>query len=40
LRFQLTDGQLRGEMVRLDPDAAAESSWSVRDSFALEAKTP
>jgi hypothetical protein len=40
LRFQLTDGQLRGEMVRLDPGAAAESSWSVRDSFALDAKTP
>ena len=38
LRFQLTAGQLRGEMVRLD--AAAGPSWSVRDHFALDAKTP
>jgi hypothetical protein len=36
LRFQLTAGQLRGEMVRLD----AGPSWSVRDHFALDAKTP
>ncbi len=40
LQFQLTLGQLRGEMVRLDPDAAAGPSWSVRDYFALDAKTP
>jgi acid phosphatase type 7 len=40
LRFQLTAGQLRGEMVRLDTDAAAGPSWSVRDAFALDAKTP
>jgi 3',5'-cyclic AMP phosphodiesterase CpdA len=42
LRFQLTDGQLRGEMVRLDADAdaAAAPSWTVRDHFALNAKTP
>jgi hypothetical protein len=40
LRFELTDGQLRGEMVRLDADAASGSSWSVRDHFALDAKTP
>ena len=38
LRFQLTAGQLRGEMVRLD--AAAGPSWSVRDHFALDPKTP
>jgi hypothetical protein len=40
LRFQLTAGQLRGEMVRLDADAAAGPSWSVRDHFAMDAKTP
>lgn len=40
LRFQLTAGQLRGEMVRLDADGAAGSSWSVRDHFALGSKTP
>jgi 3',5'-cyclic AMP phosphodiesterase CpdA len=40
LRFQLTAGQLRGEMVRLDADAEAGPSWSVRDHFALDAKTP
>ena len=40
LRFQLTAGQLRGEMVRLDPNTAAGASWSVRDRFALDAKTP
>jgi hypothetical protein len=40
LRFQLTAGQLRGEMVRLDPNTAAGDSWSVRDRFALDAKTP
>jgi calcineurin-like phosphoesterase family protein len=40
LRFELTAGQLRGEMVRLDADAAAGPSWSVRDQFALDAKTP
>jgi hypothetical protein len=40
LRFELTGDQLRGEMVRLDADAAAEPSWSVRDHFALDAKTP
>jgi acid phosphatase type 7 len=39
LRFQLTAGQLRGEMVRLDVDGAAGPSWSVRDRFALDAKT-
>jgi hypothetical protein len=39
LRFQLTAGQLRGEMVRLDPDTAAGASWTVRDRFALDAKT-
>jgi hypothetical protein len=38
LRFQLTAGQLRGEMVRLDADAGP--SWSVRDHFELDAKTP
>jgi len=27
-------------MVRLDADAAAGSSWSVRDHFELDAKTP
>ena len=40
LRFQLTAGQLHGEMVRLDADAAAGPSWSVRDHFAVDAKTP
>ena len=40
LRFQLTAGQLRGEMVRLDADAATGPSWSVRDHFALDPKTP
>ena len=40
LRFQLIAGQLRGEMVRLDADAAANPSWSVRDRFALDAKSP
>ena len=40
LRFQLTAGRLRGEMVRLDADAAAGPSWSVRDHFELDAKTP
>jgi acid phosphatase type 7 len=39
LRFQLIAGQLRGEMVRLESDAAG-SAWSVRDHFALDAKTP
>ena len=38
LRFQLTAGQLRGEMVRLDSDVGP--TWSVRDHFALDAKTP
>ena len=38
LRFQLTAGQLLGQMVRLD--AAAGYSWSVRDQFELDAKTP
>jgi acid phosphatase type 7 len=40
LRFQLTGGQLRGEMVCLDAVATGAASWSVRDSFALDAKTP
>jgi hypothetical protein len=40
LRFQLIAGQLHGEMVRLDTDAAEGSSWTVRDQFALDAKTP
>jgi hypothetical protein len=40
LRFQLTAGQLRGEMVRLDADAAAGPSWSVPDHFWVDAKTP
>jgi 3',5'-cyclic AMP phosphodiesterase CpdA len=40
LRFQLTARQLRGEMVRLDADAAAGPSWSVRDRFAVDPKTP
>ena len=40
MRFQLTAGQLRGEMLRLDADNAAEPSWSVRDHFVLDAKTP
>jgi hypothetical protein len=40
LRFQLTAGQLRGEMVRLDFAATGDASWSVRDRFALDAKTP
>jgi hypothetical protein len=40
LRFQLTAGQLRGEMVRLDADAAGGPSWRVRDHFELDAKTP
>jgi hypothetical protein len=39
LRFQLTAGQLRGEMVRLDAAAIGHASWSVRDRFALDAKT-
>jgi hypothetical protein len=39
LRFQLAAGQLRGEMVRLDADAATGPSWSVRDQFALDPKT-
>jgi hypothetical protein len=30
LRFQLTGGQLRGEMVRLDAAATEGASWSVR----------
>jgi acid phosphatase type 7 len=40
LRFQLVAGQLRGEMVHLGTDAAAEASWSVRDRFTLDAKLP
>jgi hypothetical protein len=40
LRFELTAGQLRGEMIHLDDNAAAGASWSVRDRFALDAKTP
>jgi hypothetical protein len=42
LRFELAAGQLRGEMVRLDGDAdsAAESAWSVRDHFSMNAKMP
>ena len=40
LRFQLTAGQLRGEMVRLDADAAAGSSWSVHDHFVIDPKMP
>jgi len=42
LRFHLTGSQLHGEMVRLDgnADAAAESAWSVRDNFTMDAKTP
>jgi len=40
LRFQLSAGQLRGEMVRMDTDTAGEPSWSVRDHFAIDAKTP
>lgn len=40
MRFQLTAGQLRGEMLRLDADNATEPSWSVRDHFVLDAKTP
>jgi len=38
LRFQLISGQLRGEMVRLESEAAG-SEWRVRDHFALDAKT-
>jgi hypothetical protein len=38
LRFQLTAGQLRGEMVRLDAPATGDVTWSVRDRFALDAK--
>jgi 3',5'-cyclic AMP phosphodiesterase CpdA len=38
LRFRLSAGQLHGEMVRLDADVAAGSSWSVRDEFSLDAK--
>jgi 3',5'-cyclic AMP phosphodiesterase CpdA len=40
LRFQLTAGQLSGEMVRLDTDAAAGPSWTVRDHFTMDGKTP
>jgi hypothetical protein len=40
LRFQLTAGRLRGEMVRLEADDAAGPSWSVRDHFELDAKSP
>jgi len=40
LRFQLTAGQLRGEMVRLNADATTGPLWSVRDHFALDPKTP
>ena len=40
LRFQLTAGQLRGEMVRLDFASTGDASWCVRDRFALDAKTP
>jgi acid phosphatase type 7 len=40
LRFQLTAGQLRGEMVRLDTDTVAGASWSVHDHFAVDPKMP
>ena len=42
LRFHLAGGELHGEMVRLDgnADAATESAWTVRDHFAMGAKTP
>lgn len=42
LRFQLTAGQLRGEMVRLDAyaDAAAGGAWSVHDHFTVDPKMP
>ena len=40
LRFQLIAGRLHGEMVRLDTAEAAGPSWTVRDHFVLDAKTP
>jgi hypothetical protein len=37
LRFELRDGHLQGQMIRLtDPDAATPQSWTVQDRFTVE----
>ena len=38
LRFRLENGNLRGTMVRFDPNSAAETAWTEPDSFEVKAK--
>jgi hypothetical protein len=41
LRFELTEHQLRGEMVRMtDANSPSDPAWIVRDHFELDPKIP
>jgi hypothetical protein len=38
IRFRLEDGDLKGTMVRFDPNGTAESAWTEPDRFEVKAK--